>query len=143
MCLVTKQKEPKTTKKDIVVYKIVDISYEEETSAVYSIYYGCRWIPGEIKEVDLLYENNKAWDVCEKYDILSSQSYNWKEIEEETFTEVSDGFHAAIKKNRLRASYRAEHRRFLIPAGSLIFTDKTGLIVSNKMMYYPYKKKTK
>lgn len=139
MCLVTKQKTPETTKKDLVVYKIVKTYDNEKT--VSSPHYSCRWEPMIIKQIDLSYERNKRWDNCEKFDGDVSSSYSLEE-KEGTFTEVSIGLHAATTKTRLKSKYYMV-RRFLIPAGSLVFRDKSGLIVSNKMMYYPYKKKTK
>jgi hypothetical protein len=77
------------------------------------------------------------WGQAEKYDydvILAYLNTTGK------FTEVSEGFHACKQKGRSGAYHKflipkGAYHKFLIPKGALYFEDKSGLIVSNKMMW--------
>ena len=132
MCLITRQKKAKITKKDLVVFKCLnngDISV--------SRYFP--WIEGQLVKCDLKIikrehpSNNHGGDWFYA-DHITNGIYNGLS----NCYAISVGLHACTTKERakrLADCYDTNIiEEFLIPKGSEVFYDVTGLIVSNQMM---------
>lgn len=129
MCLITYQRKPKITKKDIVVLKEVYPTIYPEIYA--SMYMHFKWEKGVIKVQELSIDRVKMKCVY-FYDNKAKDAYpiNYHSL----VTSISEGFHAIEDKNREIGKTKGIMKEFLIPKGSLVFRDKTGLIVSDHMM---------
>lgn len=135
MCLLTRQIKPITTKKDLVVYKRLNITNNYLSKKIkYNSYYqeGYEYVKGILntttfgitKELpnDTISFDNIATDYYKHYNLLINRK----------LTVISEGFHACLTEERLN-NYEISFE-FLIPKGSLIFKDATGLIVSNQII---------
>lgn len=111
----------------MVVWKLLAHDYT-------SIFFNFQWIVGRLNRTELkvtygvfcfTYYDDKVYD-C------------YASIDRSTLVEVSKGFHAFADEARLDAESWSSDRRqkvkCLIPKGSEVFEDLTGLIVSNQMM---------
>lgn len=129
MCLITRQKKPRITKRDRIVYKYVHI---DPDGSIWSYFIpGFKWRNGRVRQHKLGISSNTPLG-SHKFDGIVAAAY-MKYLDKKV-TVVSTGFHAATTKKRLTVTRNdAPIRKFLIPKGSEIFTDITGLIVSNKM----------
>ena len=127
MCLITKQKKPIKIRKDRTVYKILEMIDGD----MYSAYHGMhRYVKGRLycQEMNA---NNISYNV---FDSIASEAYpNWRT---KNYTHVHQGLHAVKYRGRIRGEmFENEYIvEFLIPKGSLIYEDKTGLIVSNQII---------
>lgn len=130
MCLITRQKKPRITKRDRIVYKYVHI---DPDGSIWSYFItGFEWRNGRVRQQKLGISSTTPL-ASHKFDAIVATAY-LKHLDKKV-TVVSTGLHAATTKKRLTANKNhAPIRKFLIPKGSEIFTDITGLIVSNKMM---------
>lgn len=137
MCLVTRQRKPRITKRDLVVYKVINVNYL--TKAIHSRYFPeFIWRKGKMEETKLDYSRTE-YNSAERFDREVDNKYckgNFGSNNYEIITEVGRGFHATKTRKRLmECGYSWESiMKFLIPKGSEVFTDITGLIVSNQMM---------
>ena len=144
MCLVTTQEKAKITKKDIIVYKQLSINKEHDDGIRYmSPYRNAMYHKKQLNTVTLSMEKRTVMPrdcfddyVTIKYDVFGSFDITKKE-----YTVVSVGFHSALTYYRLYKMYANEQRdriypirRFLIPRGSQVFYNATGLIVSNQII---------
>jgi hypothetical protein len=126
MCLITEQKEPTILSEDMIVYKI--LTRHVFTHELVSPFRSFKWDLGKLystnitqKEIDLLSDAEFFdRDAKEPYYMLYSQLY-----------EYSTGFHSFKTKDRARYYIVFE---CTIPAGSEIYEDKSGLIVSNQLI---------
>ena len=133
MCLVTEQKKAKILKKDLTVYKIVT----EYGGEIYG------WLRDDYKyEIGKLHEeklvaNKKTGSIT---DYIASEAYNknsedihWRYRND--LTHIHEGFHSALILKRLSGlSFNDTIYECVIPKGSKVFKDKTGLIVSNQII---------
>ena len=133
MCLITEQKEAIILTEDLIVYKLFLVDENGKLSAIYQ---------------DFIYERNRLYKTtltfCEGnknpcFDTeaamyLESNYVSWYErpLRDNGLIAVIEGFHSAETSRRLRDGY--DTIKCLIPAGSEVFYDKTGLIVSNQIM---------
>jgi hypothetical protein len=131
MCLVTKQKKATITKRDIFVYKAVRIEMYGERETVHSPYYNHSW-GREVLFTTELGISRKLIQTCDFYDSTAYSNYIEYEENENPLTLISHGFHFAFSKKRLVEE--PEVRKFLIPKGSSVFKDNSGLGVSNQIM---------
>ena len=130
MCLITEQTKPEILKEDLIVYKILyygNLSYFRKFV----------WEKGKMerqkmdpKIINTSDHYNGKYTFC---DDISQAVYD----NGNKYTCISYGFHAFVTKKRagMLYTYGTEIHKFLIPAGAQVFRDKTGLIVSNKMMF--------
>ena len=131
MCLITEQTKPEILKKDLIVYKLL---YPNHLSYFRKFF----WEKGKMKrqKMDPKIINTLlpfflgAYNFC---DNISQRMYERLG----RLTCITYGFHAFVTKKRagMLYTYGTEIHKFLIPAGAQVFRDKTGLIVSNKMMF--------
>lgn len=132
MCLVTRQIKPRITKKDLVVRKIVRVNHDESITSF------CRssfiWIKGKLETTELGISKRIPRNCCVHDDPQSEYYKEGNKQRNRKLTVVSQGFHAVVDPNYNCNLSGYNIRKFLIPAGSTIYKDATGLIVSNKMM---------
>jgi len=136
MCLITSQEEPIILKTQITVYKHIQRKSEQHiaSSLIYefdyhqNVLYKC-----EIEETDsrAIYDET----VAEKYKI-SPGIIMLKGI----YKHFGKGFHSALKINRIEkyVNSQTELGIFIIPKGSKVYYDETGLIVSNRIIFKKY-----
>ena len=131
MCLVTRQRKPKILKKDLKVYKVL-----REGSR--SKYQNFLWEP-EISHKEIIHiTDNKKWDRFQFCDDKTMDKY----YKLSGCIEIDKGFHACCTKERAEglsadprySCIKEEVYAFLIPKGSEVYYDCTGLIVANQMM---------
>jgi len=137
---VTSQIKAILTDEDIVCYKIVKESgiYSSVLSNKYpysSLYNNFLWELGKVNYTKLEI-SIRDLSSCKFYD---SRARWGQEISgDRNFVQVSCGFHAALTYYRLSNNYSIIRDELivecLIPKGSLIFKDTTGLIVSDQMI---------
>ncbi len=138
MCLITKQTKPVKTRKNKTVYKLVNPGNEKNTTC--ESFLSPRPF---LYEIDVLNQTEintstekAAYDniVQEKYklDPRHIDDYNKKL---KTITVLGEGFHAALEAGRLSTYGNKIIAEFLIPKGSLVYTDATGLIISNQIIF--------
>lgn len=134
MCLITKQKKAKIAKKDITVYKKVNLYSDKITSEVRKFEYEIEkeyttvLTPKSIAGLSIgtdftMYDEavNKAYPISSLYEYVIPSNVN--------LNVISEGFHAFKRKDR--CYYNAI---CTIPKGSEYFEDATGLIVSNQII---------
>lgn len=140
MCLITKQKKPTKLTKDLTVYKKVDLinnvphsahnNFKWEINKLYST----KMLPStEIKMHDELV--NDCYSLHDlTYEYVEKEKL--KILKDKKLVAIGHGFHSA--KNIDRFIYGCWGRNVFvectIPKGSLIYKDKTGLIVSNQII---------
>jgi len=135
MCLITEQIKPTLLKEDMVVFKSLIDKGTYASAPLFDFDY----------EFDQLYEvEMKIDNIFESYaDNKVEKAYllnfcgKGKEREEylKKYTHVHDGFHSFTIPDRMIFS-NTEIFQCTIPAGSLVLEDKTGLIVSNKIIIH-------
>ena len=139
MCLILKKTEAvlMTADKDFIVYKIVLRSHfandedEAESEQVSSMHQ------------DFTYDANKMETMITDlylgfgrsifYDDQAHKAYN--EASSYDLVNIRQGFHFAMKKERLTASALGELAEFIVPKGSKYYVDRTGLGVANQIIF--------
>lgn len=137
MCLVTRQIKPITTKKDLVVFKDVEEGFDN-AGICKSLYFYFEWRKNVLNTTDLCVTRIRPYDFRppdhnNPNNYFDGIAHLFYVKDKRKLTEVSNGFHAVLTKKRLTQPCYSRVK-FLIPKGSLIFKDATGLIVSNQMM---------
>jgi hypothetical protein len=151
MCLITKQKRPEILKEDLIVYKELNncwdsttndyeiksclTSFKYELGVLYqteikeseiprnfdTIAWNLNFKPMSQKDRDLLYE---------QYSRLSDSTSDVRFFQELGYKVYGAGFHSFESKYRTNdINYEC-----VIPAGSEVYRDKSGLIVSNQII---------
>ena len=128
MCLVTRQRKPKILKRDLKVYKVLK-------EGGYSKYTNFCWTPKELCKENIHTTGNRGKDM--KYCDSKAMDVYWRLS---GCIEIDRGFHACCTKERARKllamfGFTEESVcEFLIPKGSEVYYDCTGLVVANQMM---------
>ena len=129
MCLVTRQRKPKILKKDLKVYKVLKSGND-------SPYNNYHWRKGQLETTKFSLKTGNGKNFCFA-DFQSLKKYN----DLSQCTEIGKGFHACMTKERAESvtpkiftNENYEICEFLIPKGSEVYYDCTGLIVANQMM---------
>lgn len=130
MCLITAQKEAIILTEDLIVYK----SFSDN---LWALYQNFQYEINKLYKTTLTFDNGK-YNPC--FDSIAARHleimYNpqWYTISlfNIGLIAVVEGFHSAATEDRL--GRRTNIRRCLIPAGSEVFYDETGLIVSNQII---------
>lgn len=135
MCLITKQKKAIIIKDDMIVYKRVDIHGGNEALAPMQ---GFLYVVGENYNQELVPDHNFiscfSTDVYEYYKL---NTFSKKDIGK-LFTHIHNGFHffKNIKDVKLFCNDYTlgdATAKCIIPKGSSVFFDETGLGVSNSI----------
>jgi len=148
MCLVTKQKRPKTAKEEIRVYKFLLLNYETIFNSPYN---SQKWIPGKLEETKIKKTNNE-----EEMGFFDERARNYyKETSQfsvddellylmllywmEGLIFYTEGFHFALSPERLKGMGISKETiyEFTIPKGAKYYLDETGLGVTNKIIMAP------
>ena len=135
MCLITEQKEAEILKEDLRVYKRFTIALKfdnHELILPWSTYFRDKieYKVGQLHKqqmrVDNIFESAHDNKASEFYVIMG-----WRNL-----THVHDGFHSALTLERLGKNEWKDFADYccIIPKGSEVFRDKTGLIVSNQII---------
>lgn len=149
MCLVVKKgTRSKKLTEDIYVWKQVGAFIASDGTAS-AVYYSFLYSPMKLNECAIKKSDELA--IChydtEAIHCLKKQLGYLPNESVSIFTlrsqidQYSEGFHFAINKTRLMdAPYhnnRCQIKRFRIPAGSTVIYDKSGLGVTDKIIYDP------
>jgi hypothetical protein len=128
MCLITEQKEPIITEKDKIVYKTL-------TRELYATSYSFSYTIGVLYHQEIVYNNIPTTYMGEK--VQEKYGFNWTNFRSvcKNYTNVHDGFHFFRTKVRAREFAHSSEVivSCLIPKGSQVFYDKTGLGVTNQI----------
>lgn len=134
MCLVTTQKKQYYTKKDMVVYKEVRFYDDNVVKSPYEYFF---------YEIGKLYETKFSflnYGYC--YDVIAEYDFDEIRINRIPFKIIAEGFHSFSNIDRIplhlkmppALDYPVRLYECVIPKGSQYFKDRTGLIVSNKII---------
>ena len=136
MCLITNQKEPEILKEDLIVYKVL---HENLGSPIQGFKYS----------KNTLYENEIEESKYPSFADIESQNFYGKGgLSMQALLEMHDlksfgkGFHSVTTEKRALSYknqiYSMSHKynvfSCIIPEGSEIYRDATGLIISNKLI---------
>ena len=130
MCLVIlKTDKAKVAEENIKCYKLV-----EQISDKYarSIIFHHDWEIDKLYEVDMVVVNNVVYR-SDFFDDLATETYLKYEFSD--LKMVKSGFHASLNIERNGKWSNFDNCEFIIPKGSTYYTDESGLVVSNKMIY--------
>ena len=130
MCLITEQKRAKRIKEDMIVYKILTL----DGSVLRSKY---MW--NFIYEIGKEYKTKitkQPYNNHILFDTYVSSHYFYEAINENYLYAVEKGFHSCLQKERAAFHKIKDDKVFkcIVPKGSLVFKDATGLIVSNRII---------
>lgn len=124
MCLVTSTKKPTKLTEDLIVYKSVLIKDNNIVSPIMNM----RWILDKTYRTKMIlsncgttYDADATWDLHE----LNSRYVD--------YLYVGQGFHWFRDFDDCGRRSYGKIARCIVPAGSLIYLDNTGLGVSNKL----------
>jgi hypothetical protein len=125
MCLLTQQSKPIIITKDLIVYK--DVKKVEEDIYI-SSHEGFKWKKG-VLEQRCLFVCTCDPQTSSSLDYITNNYY----FNKNKVLSISIGLHAYCDKERPSHLF-GKLKEFLIPKGSEVYYDATGLIVSNQMM---------
>jgi hypothetical protein len=128
MCLITEQKKPIKIRKDLIVYKRFRYGKDKESFKPWNYMLDFNYTLNILHEQQMTHDNIfESWT-----DATSAIKY--PQDQAERYTHVHEGFHSAATLNRVKMLINVGcTAKCIIPKGSLIFKDKTGLIVSNQI----------
>lgn len=135
MCLVTEQEKPETIKKDLIVYKSLTVTEKGRLmSAMYEFRYELNVLYKAKITSDCVFDYFADGIASRKYDLLGRSSDVLKE-KLKHFNHIHEGFHSMESVKRAKGIWM-ETKIFecLIPKGSKVYKDATGLIVSNQII---------
>lgn len=132
MCLIVKKgTKSEIITVDLIVYK--EIKRIEGFDAVSSLYYF-----GFVYEPNVLYKQEIEHDSYQYYDDIAQDAYRkYRNSESRKLDSYGPGFHFATTRERLVDSDSRYIATFVVPAGSKVILDKTGLGITNQIMYTP------
>jgi hypothetical protein len=131
MCLITEQKKPIKIRKDMVVYKLVRPQGYNVFSP-WADWNKYTYFLNKLNVEEMKYKIKGEWG---RYATRKAMRY-YNCLK--NLTEVNEGFHSANSLKGLdhlntHPNDKVVAVKCIIPAGSLVFKDKTGLIVSNQI----------
>ena len=127
MCLITRQKKAKVLTKDLIAYKMLRV----EDSKIGSLCFPKTWEINKVEKTDFTFVKKRR-----EYNFNDTEAMNKYYHLSNTIC-IAQGFHASLTKYRIidfSADERAEVFKVKIPAGSKVYYDCTGLIVSDTMI---------
>jgi hypothetical protein len=124
MCLLTVQTEPKILRKDLTVYKLIEFADGNLRPMYYS-------------GTDFIYIKNTIHET----EIKISADTSAHDFKAQLFycrvngvVSYGQGFHFCRNKKRVDKRMEGYLYRCIIPAGSEVYFDKTGLGITNKII---------
>lgn len=141
MCLITLSNWPTRIKKDMIVYKAVSQPSYVPKNKARSLIQNFEYTEGvvyktKMRIADCVFaEESGPLSYDNEADRCLFEYLDKKQLSYLTMVNViSEGFHSAKDPNRLENGWI---RKFLIPKGSYIYRDYSGLIVSNQIQLLP------
>lgn len=131
MCLVTDQQEPIKTTRNMTVYKMFQTTEFDNIFSPWSDEHEFKYELNKLHKEKIRFDNN-----FESY-MDDEVRDNYPNFRSRELTHVHNGFHSVKKQKRMDLFNQWEQEikmKCIIPKGSLIFKDKTGLIVSNQII---------
>jgi hypothetical protein len=139
MCLVTTQKKPKVAKKNITVYKALNVDNNGFIRAVFQ--HGYHYELGKLNstkiKVNTYFDEcfDKQADICFLY---TTGFHSSDAIDNGDAISISEGFHSAKTEARLFDICNNDNEvkifKCTIPSGALYYEDFSGLVVSNEII---------
>jgi len=137
MCLITEQTEPIILEKDLIVFKTVRNSNGCITPVHILNFVYMQGVKNPIvklvptKELGMFADTPSQMHYKHKF--ISARSWDFVE----GLVSISEGYHSFQSLERLYATFwrGLVSAQFTIPAGSEIYYDATGLIVSNQIIF--------
>lgn len=126
MCLITEQKRAKILKEDLVVYKMLRVSGDNIFAWMQAFQYEFGFLHKTKMAVDNIAQSAMDDDVVNAYDLDSFLDNSTH------LTHVHLGFHFATSIKRF-SGYDESIFKCIVPKGSRVYFDKTGLGVSNQI----------
>ena len=126
MCLITKQKRVKILKEDLVVYKMIRSVGDRCFAWMRDFEYTLGFLHKQEMEVNNTPQTAMDEDVLHAYNILNSLEHSIH------LTHVHIGFHFATSIERVY-DYNEVIFECIVPKGSRVYFDKTGLGVTNQI----------
>ena len=143
MCLITKQTKSTILTEDMIVYKKI-MSIQE---GLYSCLFNFQWELGKLYQTTIEESDEFTFhDRLSKHTMLRFCGMSENNIKTTHHSDLKDflienaakcygaGFHSATYKSRLKLFRRQYVYECTIPAGSEIYNDNTGLIISNQII---------
>lgn len=140
MCLITNNKIGKILEEDLKVFKLLKIGYDANTA--HAPFYHFKYEFGKLYETEFTeldpYVNDHLWRAFDEASSfwLGRNYPNWEIKGSNNRLEllcISQGFHGALTYERC-LNHRYRIYDCIIPKGSTMYTDDTGLFVSNKLI---------
>jgi len=136
MCLITRQKESKILKKDLTVFKFVK-EFENNSCMSHVGSYGF------IYRKDILNKTTMKRSIdFSPFDDVVERNYPCCPEYNDDLISIGEGFHSSLRKSRLSDILESYFLKpgtiiaeFVIPKGSEVYEDATGLIVSNQIIF--------
>lgn len=135
MCLITNQKEPEILEKDLIVFKVLDKNLKSPMQEF-------KYSKNKLYENEIEESEYPVFADEESYNFYSEGLSTQKVLEIHDLKAFGKGFHSITTEERA-LSYKNEiysmsHKynvfSCIIPEGSEIYRDATGLIISNKFI---------
>lgn len=147
MCLITEQQEPIILKEDLIVYKLLEVSM---SGSLHSWFFSKRWELGELYEVDIEESTDHGWHDAEVLKVYTGYKFSSMGSNSNAVTLIDEfinsigtkykcfgpGFHSCTTIERAQMTKYSKDSLFeaVIPKGSEVYFDKSGLVISNKLM---------
>ena len=135
MCLRTYQKEPEILEEDLIVYKQLECINDDLVSPYQRneiilddpIYF--KWT------LNVLYQTKIEQTMDKQFADWTSQKHYTNFWDDESLLSYGPGFHSYNSKDRIKKLH-GDFITFecLIPKGSEVYRDETGLLVSNQLI---------
>lgn len=135
MCLITNQKEPEILEEDLIVFKVLKDNLK-------SPMLGFRYSKNKLYENEIEESEYPAFADEESYNFYNEGLSTQKVLEIHDLKAFGKGFHSITTEERALSYknqiYSISHKynvfSCIIPEGSEIYRDATGLIISNKFI---------
>jgi hypothetical protein len=136
MCLITKQKEPIILTEPLIVYKVMN-DYSGQIKPAYHCVGGFQYKINKLNttkiapsELNMYFDHNVGYE----YDLNDIDSLP-DQLEKLKIFAYGAGFHFATNTDRLNnCNYSECMYECIIPAGSEVYYDKTGLGITNQII---------
>ena len=147
MCLITEQTEPIILDKDYIVYKtgtLKNVKGTTTTAVFVSSIFEYEYVFNELYSTNMR-KSNLRHDVVSYHDRIVGNTYDLQNYDvslnmlcmQKNLTVVSEGFHFYLGLDAERLGSNMGHRECIVecivPAGSEIYYDLTGLGVANNI----------
>jgi hypothetical protein len=145
MCLITRQKKAIILKEDLIVYKLGYVQPRNGKTNFLSILQSYEYALGHLHETVICHTSRtnlcvQIWDCLSLPEGIQRKAnlFGKNGLLLPEFISIGKGFHWATRCNRFRFNFMNHYRRIivecLVPAGSQVYYDDSGLGVSNQII---------